>query len=258
MKLRYFILLVAGCALLQTARAQEESTRALEWSTTHGLEYSLKAGFNIGGTAPIPFPEEIREIKGYSPKLNLLIEGDVTKWFNSRWGALVGIRLETKAMDTKAQVKNYGMELSIGGEPPVTGRWTGMVKTNVSHTYLSVPLLATYKISPRWKLQGGAFLSYMFDGDFSGEVYDGYLRDGDPTGEKTVIDGEQKAFYDFSDELRSFQWGAQVGAEWRAFKKFTVNANLTWGLNDAFKRDFKTITFAMYPIYLNAGFGYVF
>ncbi|MDL2245394.1 PorT family protein, partial [Parabacteroides sp. OttesenSCG-928-J18] len=49
-----------------------------------------------------------------------------------------------------------------------------------------------------------------------------------------------------------------VGAEWRAFKKFTINTNLTWGLNDVFKRDFKTITFAMYPIYLNAGFGYVF
>ena len=35
-------------------------------------------------------------------------------------------------------------------------------------------------------------------------------------------------------------------------------ADLTWGLNDIFKKDFDTISFAMYPIYLNVGFGYAF
>jgi len=30
------------------------------------------------------------------------------------------------------------------------------------------------------------------------------------------------------------------------------------GLNDIFKKDFDTIAFAMYPIYLNVGFGYAF
>lgn len=37
-----------------------------------------------------------------------------------------------------------------------------------------------------------------------------------------------------------------------------ANADLTWGLNNIFKNDFHTITFAMYPIYLNIGFGYAF
>ena len=37
-----------------------------------------------------------------------------------------------------------------------------------------------------------------------------------------------------------------------------VYADLTWGLNDIFQKDFDTITFAMYPIYLNVGFGYAF
>ena len=35
-------------------------------------------------------------------------------------------------------------------------------------------------------------------------------------------------------------------------------AELTWGMNDIFKTDFDTISFAMYPIYLNVGFGYAF
>ena len=47
-------------------------------------------------------------------------------------------------------------------------------------------------------------------------------------------------------------------AEWRAFKHLNVYADLTWGLNDIFQKDFDTITFAMYPIYLNVGFGYAF
>ena len=48
------------------------------------------------------------------------------------------------------------------------------------------------------------------------------------------------------------------GDEWRAFKHLNVYADLTWGLNDIFQKDFDTITFAMYPIYLNGGFGYAF
>lgn len=50
----------------------------------------------------------------------------------------------------------------------------------------------------------------------------------------------------------------QLGGEWKAFKHLNVYADLSWGLNDIFKKDFKTITFAMYPIYLNLGFGYAF
>ena len=70
--------------------------------------------------------------------------------------------------------------------------------------------------------------------------------------------GESIATYDFSDNLRKFQWGLQLGGEWRAFKHLNVYADLTWGLNDIFKKDFDTISFAMYPIYLNIGFGYAF
>lgn len=52
--------------------------------------------------------------------------------------------------------------------------------------------------------------------------------------------------------------GDQLGGEWKAFKHLNVYADLTWGLNDIFKKDFDTISFAMYPIYLNVGFGYAF
>ena len=89
-------------------------------------------------------------------------------------------------------------------------------------------------------------------------VYDGYLRELDPTGNKVVFEDGKSAPYDFSKDLRRFAWGLQLGGEWKAFKHLNVYADLTWGMNDIFKKDFNTITFAMYPIYLNMGFGYAF
>jgi len=249
---------VAAFLFSFTAFAQDDRTPALERASEKGLEYSMRAGFNVGGSSPLPLPEEIREVKGFNPGMNLFIEGNVTKWFDERWGLVTGLRLENKAMHTRARVKNYGMRISQPGEPPVSGRWTGSVKTDFNNSYITLPVLAAYKIHRRVKLQGGFFFSYVTNRQFQGEVYDGYLRDGVPTGNKTVIDNGQRAFYDFTEDLRRFSWGVQAGAEWRAFRHFTVSGYLTWGINDIFEKDFDTISFGMYPIYANIGFGYVF
>ena len=104
----------------------------------------------------------------------------------------------------------------------------------------------------------GPFVSFATNRNFSGYVYDGYLREINPTGTKVEFSGDNRASYDFSDNLRKFQWGAQIGTEWKAFKHLIVYADLTWGLNDIFQKDFDTITFGMNPIYLNVGFGYAF
>ena len=205
-----------------TAQAQEERNQGIIWSYLHGWEYGIKAGFNIGGTSPLPLPKEIRKIDSYAPGIAISIEGNATKWFDPKWGMTVGVRLENKNMTTEATVKNYGMKIinTNGGE-----------------------------------LQG---LSYLIEGGFSGHVYNGHLRTPDQTGSRVVFSGESIATYDFSENLRKFQWGLQLGGEWRAFKHLNVYADLTWGMNDIFKKDFDTISFAMYPIYLNVGFGYAF
>ena len=49
-----------------------------------------------------------------------------------------------------------------------------------------------------------------------------------------------------------------MGGSWRAFKHFTVNADLTYGFNNIFESNFHTITFTMHPIYMNVGFDYIF
>src|SRR3712207_7768549 len=60
----------------------------------------MKAGFSVGGTSPLPLPEEIRKIDSYAPGIAISIEGNATKWFNNEWGLTVGARLENKTMTT--------------------------------------------------------------------------------------------------------------------------------------------------------------
>ena len=249
------------CLMLSTSLfAQKNSTQALINAALHGWEYEVKAGISIGGSAPLPLPSEIRSIDSYNPTLAIMLEGNATKWMgiNKKWGIVTGIRFENKNMTTKATTKNYSMEIIGNDGNRIKGNWTGGVKTKVRNAYISIPVLAAFKISKRWNLKTGPYVSYLMDGEFSGEVYEGYLREGTPTGDKINFQDGAIATYDFSDDLRKFAWGIQAGADWKAFKHLKVFADLTWGLNDIFQNDFKTITFSMYPIYLNLGFAYAF
>ena len=235
------LLLVTGAA--NTLQAQEDRNRGIIQSALRGLEYEVRAGFNIGGASPLPLPREIRALTGYSPNINLALEGNIIKWLDKeeKWGVIIGLRLETKGMETEARTKNYSMEIIGDGGERMAGNWTGKVKTKFRASYFAVPVLAAWKVNERLRLSAGP-----------------YVREGDPTGNKVVFEGESVAPYDFSEELRKFQWGVQAGITWRAFKHLNVHADLQWGLNDIFQKDFDTITFAMYPIYLNVGFGYAF
>ena len=161
-------------------------------------------------------------------------------------------------METKATVKSYKMEIIGNGGERLSGYWTGGVQTKVKNSFFSIPVLALYRLNDRVEFSAGPYVSFLTNGDFYGYVYDGYLREIDPTGVKVEFTGENRATYDFSSEQRKVHWGLQAGAEWKAFKHLIVFGDLTWGLNDLFVKDFQTISFAMYPIYLNAGFGYFF
>lgn len=68
--------------------AQTNRNKTIINAALHGWEYEIKAGVNLGGTAPLPFPEEIRSIDGYNPTLSITIEGNMTKWLDSKkkWG----------------------------------------------------------------------------------------------------------------------------------------------------------------------------
>lgn len=225
---------------------------------TSGFSYELRGGLNIGGTAPLPIPAEIRKIKSYAPGLCIVLEGVAEYACNSEWGIRSGIRLESKGMTTRAGVKNYGMVISNEEGGQVEGLWTGDVETRVRLSYISVPLLVVYRPTDRLHLSAGPFLSYLMEGDFYGSVSDGHLRTPDATGRRIDFRDGHIASYDFSNHLRRWQVGMQVGGSWQAYKHLTIHTDLLWGLQDIFQPDFKTVAFSLYPLYLSVGFGYRF
>jgi len=228
MKQHIIAVAIVAMSCATTAFAQTDRTSSLSNAEQNGWEYEVKAGVNIGGASPLPMPVEIRKISSYSPKFNGTLEGTVTKWLGK---------------EQKWRVAGY---------------WTGYVKTNYNTTLLTIPVMANYRFNDRWKVRAGLYSSIKLDGQFTGNVSEGYLREGTPMGEKLTFADGNTASYDFSSNLRHFQWGGQLGATWRAFNHFTVNADLTWAFNNIFESDFKTISFGLYPIYLNLGFGYRF
>lgn len=255
---RYFVIIGALISAF-LMMAQTDRPSGIGSSVALGLEYEVNAGINVGGASPLPLPVEIREINSYRPHLNLQLGTNVIKWLDPerKWGVKAGLRLEVKGMETKATVKNYGMEI-IQDDKKLSGKWTGHVQTRYSTQQLAIPVVGLYRINDRWDINFGPYVAYAFTNSFDGYVYEGYLREGDPTGNKVTFEDDAQATYDFGDNLRRFQWGLQCGGSWKALNHLSVNANLTWGLNDIFESSFKTVSFNMYPIYLNIGFGYIF
>lgn len=243
--------------------AQEESTESMDQLLlARKWHYDLKAGVNIGGTSPLPIPQEIREIKTFDPSLQLSIAIGASYWFNDKIALSSGVKLENKGMETKARVKNYYMEIVTDDGGRTKGNFTGIDFTSVDQKFITIPLVVKYQPFKRWEFNGGMFFSYLRKGNFSGYVEDGYLREGNPTGTKVKFENGARATYSFGDEFNKFEYGAQLGFNAFVFQKINVLKNvsifgdLTWGLRDVFKKDFQTIAFGMYPIYFNFGLGF--
>lgn len=226
-------------------------------SVFDNLVYYGRFGFSIGGTSPIGMPETIRGLSKYTLKANVILGLDAYKPIAGGWGLQAGFHLENKGMETDARVKNYQMEMRQGSET-LKGRFTGNVVTNVEEWMLTLPLQGTYDAGSKVRLRIGPYFSYLLSNKFDGYAYNGYLRVGDPTGEKVEMgtDEASRGDYDFSDDMRKWQFGVAAGADWQFSRRVGAYADLSWGVTGVFKKDFKTIEQTMYPIYGTIGITY--
>lgn len=258
-KLKYILLLL----FLTSSSVVSAQDSWQEWGptnkeTTTGI--IVRAGYTLGGTAPIPVPAEIRKINEFSPKGGATIGLDGYKMFNKRWGISAGWYFFYEGFHTSADVKNYKMSITLDGNS-MGGYFTGCDVTNTSMWGMSFPIQATFSISPRWNVSLGPYFATYFKTDFSGEVYDtkdgvGYLRVDTPTGEKINMDRNNPATYDFGDEMRSWAGGISLAFDWKAMKHMNAFAKLDWGLSNAINPNFDAVAFKMYPIYATLGLAY--
>ncbi|MCR5129851.1 MAG: PorT family protein [Prevotella sp.] len=243
-----------------TALTLSFSTHAwAQFLNKENLEMKARVGYNLGGTAPVGIPATIRSIDAYRLTPSFMLGFDVMLPLDSKWGVMAGLRIENKGMDADVTTKAYHMEMKKGSDL-IEGLFTGKIQQDVTEWMLTVPVQATYKLSDKVMLKGGPYVSLLLDKDFSGIASGGYLRQGDPTGAKIIIGDKEGewATYDFSDDMRTFQFGVGVGADWQCWTKVGFSADLNWGLNGIFKSSFKTVEQSLFPIYGTLGVFYKF
>lgn len=240
------LLLLAAC-----------SVQAWSESFSDNLQVYARAGYGIGGTSPIGMPASIRSLEEYTLKANINIGADVHFALPKHWGVMTGLHFENKGMKTDARVKNYHMEMRKG-EESLAGMFTGNVLTNVDQWMFTVPVQGTYDVSKKVRVKLGPYVSYLVSKKFSGYAYNGYLRQDDPTGPKVELgsDESSQGTYDFSDDMRKWQFGIDAGLDWYFSHRLGAYAGITWGLTGVFKDSFKTIEQTLYPIYGNIGIIY--
>jgi len=223
----------------------------------HNLEAYGRLGYSIGGTAPIGIPETIRSLNKFILQPNVSFGVDAIKPLSSRFGLLIGVHFENKAMHIDATVKNYHMKFTQGGQT-LEGMFTGKNDSHAVQWMFTVPVQATYKINDKWRLKMGPYFSFLTSADFDGFAYNGYLREGDPTGPKIELGStdEERGNYDFHEDIRKLQWGIDLGVDYFFTRKFGVYADLSWGLSGFFKSSFKTLDQTLFPVYGTIGITY--
>lgn len=221
-------------------------------SIFEGLEYTARIGYSIGGATPMGMPATIRSLNKYKLRADFDLGVDVQKHFTEQWGVLTGLHVENKAMTIDATVKNYHMAM-VQGDDEIEGYYTGNLVTKYNEWMFTLPLMATFNINDKVMLKCGPYISYIIGRTFKGHVYNGYLRETDPTGTKIEIDNSEDTVYDFSDKMRRFHVGMDLGVDWRIGNRLGAYADLKWGLNGIHKSSFKTIEQTLYPIYGTLG-----
>ena len=243
----YNIIAIAIVAVLMPAQAVAGDF----WDS---LQVKARVGYNIGGTSPIPLPRTIRSIDSYKLTPSFLVGADAEYGFDDNWGLMVGLRVENKAMRGIVTTKAYHMEL-VRGNSVMDGLFTGKVDQKVTEWMVTLPVEATLNVSRVVKLKLGPYVSYVFSRNFDGIASDGYLRQGTATGPKILIGNKEGewATYNFSDNMRRFQFGAAFGVDFKIGCRWGLSADLNWGLTGIFKSDFKTVEQTLYPIYGTIG-----
>lgn len=264
MKIRNIVLATAVALVSLSAPAQQSEDKWEKWGPTNSnwnnAGFIARVGYSIGGTTPLPVPAEIRSIKAFSPKGGGMVGIDFYKMFNRRWGMSAGWHFFHEGFHTKAEVKGYKMSITMDGNT-MSGYFTGTDVTNTEMYGLTIPVLVTCRVSPRWNISAGPYFSTLFKHTFKGEVYDnskgvGYLRVDTPTGEKVNMDRNNPATYDFSDDMRDWAGGVELAFDWKATRHLNVYGLVDWGISDAINPDFDAVAFKMYPIYANIGVAY--
>lgn len=222
------------------------------------ISAKARLGYQIGASSPLSIPATITSIDAFRLTPSLMAGADVSVTLSDSWTLSTGLRIENKAMDVEVSAKGYHMEVKKGSDK-LDGLFFGHVSQQSTQWMFTLPIYASYNLGTQVKLKAGPYISYLLKKAFDGTASDGYIRQGGATGAKINICDTPStwATYDFSDEMRSMQWGVSIGVDWQALPHLGFSADINMGLSGIFPTDFKTVEQTLYPIYGTLGIFYI-
>ncbi|OAV64545.1 hypothetical protein Barb6_03196 [Bacteroidales bacterium Barb6] len=219
-------------------------------------EYKVLAGYNFGGTMPLPLPAEIRGIDSWSPGFAGTAAFHAIRWLTPEWGIATGLSFDIKEMRTKANVKYWQTNIEVGEGDETgffSGTFSGRNETRVRNSYITVPVAAAFRPFEAWTFRLGGYLSFQANALFEGTASDGYIRSGGPAGDRINV---ENAVFDFSDKIRKYDAGVTASAERSLAPRLSATGQLSWGLVPVFPASFEGISYKMYNVYFTVGIGY--
>lgn len=251
MKILKYLLLVCACLVLTPASVLAQENEGTPF------EHHFIVGYNLGATAPLSMPAEVRSINGYHPLLTPQVGYELRyRMPNSSWLLGTGLYFEMKGMCVKDRVKYMytSVVLSEDDATRFSGYFVGKNKTKVQISYLTLPFYAIRSINETWSVRVGGYVSYANSKKFTGTVSDGYiLPENEETGEIGKREEISSATFDFGDDIRNFDVGVLGGVNMKINNKMSAFGNLTWSLTPIFPSGYKPVNFGMYNIYMTLG-----
>lgn len=246
-------------AALALLLIENQTTKAENDFSFSKFKHKIIVGYNIGGSLPIPFPEEIRSIDSYWPQFTPHLGYNVSYPLTDKWNVESGILLDLKGMGVRNKVKYMYTNVTMDGSN-LQGYFTGRNETKTKATYITVPLRLSYNLTDTWRLRAGGYASYRTSSEFSGTVWDGYIR---VTTDHNIINSDiieipdkDVATFDFGKDLRTFDFGASVGFEHDFKGRFGIYGDVTYSITKLFPKDFTAIDVKMHNFYISIGASY--
>lgn len=221
--------------------------------------HKLVVGYNFGATAPVPIPREVRSIDSYWPQFTPYLGYNISYDISNRFYIETGIALDIKGMGVRDKVKYIYTDVWMDGNN-IKGYFTGKNETEVKISYTTIPIRIGYRLSDTWALRTGGYFSYRNSSEFSGTVWDGYLR---KTNDKDIINSEyleilkkNDAKFDFGKDMRNFDMGVSIGCDHILNNRFGISCDLTYSLTPIFPNSFTGMDMKMRNIYISMGISY--
>ncbi len=224
-------------------------------SASRRIVHNACLAVNLGATSPVPLPATVRKINSWNPGLNLSVGYEGLYRLRKKWRFGFGLKLDFKGMTVNNQVLYMRTQITVqsgSSSGSFEGYFSGRNETKVKNTYFTMPVYIAYKPAKTWRLKLGAYVGFLFHSQFTGRVYDGYIRNGSPIGEKISVN---EAAFDLSRKQKRWDYGILAGTQHSINSSISVIANINWGLSPVLEAG-DGVDFNVYNIFLNLGLAY--